>query len=963
MSKYLFFIILLILPATLLAQTGKIVGQVIDQQTGEPLVGANVLLEGTYLGGATDINGEYIILNVPPATYDIKGLYVGYRDYIIQNIKINANLTTSLDLEMTTDALESETIVVVAVKPLINKNITNSNSVVTAKDIENLPIRGVANVVSQQAGVVSRDGNIYVRGSRADGVAYYVDGILVNNPVFGGAQTSLIQNSIEEIQFQAGGYSAEFGGANGGIVSTHSKIGSDKYKFNAELISDNFAGAGESYFGGYSYGYSEYILSASGPVIPGNKKLKFFLAGNNLYTRSPQEYFQGVDFKNVKDPRPEFADDEPFDFYYPDGYSVNEASNAFNINGNLTLDLSPISLRANVSHLYRERRLGIGMNNYNSRSQAGLQEEHTFTTSLKMTHIINPTNFYDLIVNYVNDFEVEMDPTFKHDIFAYGDSLSNAAVGFDMDADSNRPNNLTAYNVLSIAPSPRVYDEYRKTNYQQIGGKFNFLSQMTKNHEVKLGVEASTYKIRRYYHSSPVTIAANARSTGDGSLGTIFPRIDNYGYDELGNEINSGTYNAKKPVFAGVYLQDKIEYSDLIINAGVRFDYIDIDGKKFRDPSIVPFTPEGRIDLEQMDDVKPFQFVSPRLGFSFPVTETTVFHAQYGKFIQQSRLRDVYLGVSSTSDQIKGGFAIQNPVGYGIKPERTTQSEIGFKKQLGEFFAFDLTMFYKDIKDQIQIRQQTAGIGAEHRAYYVFQNGDFSTTKGLELKLDLRRTNRISAQVDYTLSSAQGTGSTPNDAFRQIWQAPPGTNGDEPFFALQISPLSFNQTHKGSFNLDYRFTDDDGPEIFGSKALSNFGANFLLTFNSGTNYTRIDGFEGIDNDLTPIEPLNNSQTPWVFDLNARFDKTFKIGPLNVNAYVWIINLLDRKNVLNVFRTTGDPEDDGWLTAEGGLNNSEVFSSYSEKDAETYRALYNAWNYDEENFGTPQQVRFGLRLDF
>ena len=70
-------------------------------------------------------------------------------------------------------------------------------------------------------------------------------------------------------------------------------------------------------------------------------------------------------------------------------------------------------------------------------------------------------------------------------------------------------------------------------------------------------------------------------------------------------------------------------------------------------------------------------------GFSFPVTETTIFHAQYGKFIQQSRLRDVYQGYGLVADNIKGGFAISQPVGFGLKPERTTSYEIGFKKQLG----------------------------------------------------------------------------------------------------------------------------------------------------------------------------------------------------------------------------------------------------------------------------------------
>ncbi len=642
---------------------------------------------------------------------------------------------------------------------------------------------------------------------------------------------------------------------------------------------------------------------------------------------------------------------------------VNNWRNEYNVNGNLSLNLDPISLKANFSHRFRERRVGVGYATYNRRDEAGLIEDYAFTSSLKFTHVLNQYTFYDVIVNYFDNFEVEMDPTFRHDLFAYGDSLSNVRAGFNMDGDSNRPNAYTAYDVLSIASEPAVYDEYRKVRYNQIGGKVNFLSQVGRHHELKFGGEATLFTIRRYRVPSPVNIALNLRTVKDGPTLDVLNRLDFYGYDEEGNEINSGDFGPKQPIFAGIYVQDKIEYSDLIINAGVRFDYIDIDSKDFSNPANIPFDENDRIDLSKMEDVDPYMYVSPRLGFSFPVTETTIFHAQYGKFIQQSRLRDVYLGLGVASDQIKGGFAESNPVGYGVRPERTTQYEIGFKKQLGNSFAFDITAFYKDIKDQIQIRQQRAQPGAQHLAYYTFQNGDFSTVKGLELKMDLRRTNRIAANVNYTFSSAQGTGSTPNDAFRQIWQAPPGVNDDKPYFALQIAPLSFNQTHRGSFNLDYRFTKDDGPELFGSKILSQFGANFLLNFNSGTNYTRIEGFPGIDNGLSPLEPLNNSTTPWVFQLDMRLDKSFDLGPFTANIYAWVINVLDRKNVDNVFRTTGDPEDDGWLTSERGLQAIEGFRRFSEEDAQLYQDLYRAWNYASGNYGVPRQVRFGLRLDF
>ena len=113
---------------------------------------------------------------------------------------------------------------------------------------------------------------------------------------------------------------------------------------------------------------------------------------------------------------------------------------------------------------------------------------------------------------------------------------------------------------------------------------------------------------------------------------------DNYGYDIYGNKTESGLDAPKKPVFAAAYVQDEMEFSDLIINAGIRLDYIDIDSKKFADPTNVDFNEDDEIEQSSLLDVDPYIYVSPRLGFSFPVTETTIFHAQYGKFIQQWRL-------------------------------------------------------------------------------------------------------------------------------------------------------------------------------------------------------------------------------------------------------------------------------------------------------------------------------------
>lgn len=951
MNKLTLFLLLFI-PLVLFAQKGKIVGTVTDARTGEPLIGANVIIEGTLLGTATDFDGNILILNIGPGTYNLRATYVGYQDLVTENIRVSVNLTTEVNFQLQEEALSTDAIVIIAERPLINKNVTNSNNIISAEDIENLPIRGVIAIVSQQAGIVNQGGNLYVRGSRLDAVAFYMDGVLVNDAIFGGAATTAINNAIEEIQFQAGGYSAEYSGANGGIISTHTKVGGESYNINVELITDNFADVGTKYLGGYSYGQSEFVLTVGGPVVPSYKNLRFFVAGNNVFERSPQRFYIGIDEKGVYDPTLAASGlADTFDVYYPEGYRVMDHQNTYNVQGNITWDINPLTFRFNGSWRYTEGRNGVGILDYNRRDRAGANEGETITAALKLTHVLSGNSFYDVSVNYFDDFVIPgMDPIFKDNITAYGDSIENSRVGTLLEGDSDLPVDLTAYG-QNFERRVRPWNQYEKRRQTTWGASANFLYQLGRHNELKVGAEYRRMTIRRYALPNPVGIASLARSVADRDPRDVYARLDNYGYDVYGNQSDEGLVAPRHPVFAGFYIQDKIEFADLIINAGLRYDYYFTDSQEFVDPHNIEFDENDRVAPSSLKDLDAFTQLSPRLGFSFPVTEKTIFHAQYGKFYQQTRLRDIYKGYDVVANDIKGGFAITNPVGFGLKPERTTQYELGFKQQLGNNFAFDLTLFYKDIKDQVQQRSIFADEEANHLQYYAWENGDFETVKGFEIKMDLRRVSRIAGSIDYTFSDALGTGSNPSSSFRSIWQSPTA----DPFFPQQIAPVDFNQTHRGSIILDYRFAPNDGGPI-----LQRVGLNMLFQFTSGFNYTR---WEGFGNARTPLESLNFSSTPWTYRLDMKLDKSFMIGPVDFNVYLWITNVLNTQNVVDVFNTSGDAYDDGFLATATGQTRSDGYAMYGEDKQALYEKIYRTGIYNAGFFDPPRQIRLGLRLNY
>ncbi|HEY4612355.1 MAG TPA: TonB-dependent receptor, partial [Bacteroidota bacterium] len=287
------FALLFVLPLLLIAQDGKLRGTVTDSQSGEPLIGANVIIDGTSLGASSDVNGEYIILSVPPGAFTVKASYIGYASVTVSDVRVSANLTTTQDFQLSSTAIQTREIEVVAERPLIQRNTTNTVRINTQENIESLPIRGLENFLALEAGVVERDGRLYVRGGRAGEVAYFVEGANTTNPINRGTNSqgenvSVIQEAIEEYQLQSGGYTAEFGGGGAGIVRTTIRTGGTDLKWTLDYQTDDFAKPGEEFLGTSAFGYRNAVLTIGGPLTNG---IRFFATGQHNYNRQSQKMF------------------------------------------------------------------------------------------------------------------------------------------------------------------------------------------------------------------------------------------------------------------------------------------------------------------------------------------------------------------------------------------------------------------------------------------------------------------------------------------------------------------------------------------------------------------------------------------------------------------------------------------------------------------------------------------------
>jgi len=203
--------------------TGKIAGTVVDKSSGDPLQGANVMITGTSMGAATDENGNFTILNIQPGVYDLMVTVIGYTRYSVTELQVRIDQTTRVDVQLEPEALEGQTVTVVAERNVIKRDVSTSVVAIPVSEIENLPITTVDELVSLQAGV---EEGLSIRGGGADEALFMVDGITLRDPRNNQPISTVAFSAVQEISLERGGFNAEYGNVRSGIINVVTKEGS-----------------------------------------------------------------------------------------------------------------------------------------------------------------------------------------------------------------------------------------------------------------------------------------------------------------------------------------------------------------------------------------------------------------------------------------------------------------------------------------------------------------------------------------------------------------------------------------------------------------------------------------------------------------------------------------------------------------------------------------------------------------
>ncbi len=934
----LIFLVLLGLfavPAAWGGTVGKISGVVTTKDGGQPLIGANVTIVGTTMGATAGSDGHYFIANIPAGTYEIQATLVGYKPIMLGQVQVAPDFTTEVNFTMEQTVLGVvQTVEIRAEKPLIQKDLTGTTRFLGRQDLENMPTRGYQDAASQQAGVVSQSINqdlstadlessnsprLHVRGGRAEEVAYFVDGFSQQDPLTGLSTTSINQNAIDQIVVMTGGFNAEYGKIMSGAVNVITREGQPKFFGSLEAISDALAG---SWIGAKRYDTNIYDASLGGPVIPGSDQLTFFVSGERRWERDRSPHpIDGLGY--TKDQKNLFLRDGLLPGNSLAGYTW-QGKVTWNMTKSLKLRAGTLGSKDNWQEYHHQYLFDQAhMPRYEDRNKS------VFGTA---AYTFNPKTYATLGVNYFYTERFRGDGVYFKDLQAY--ARRNGNPRYDPNAA------LFWYGPADTAQGAHVWDDYLRRESSYVGGKGDVSFQWSPANQSKVGLEYRRHTLRRYRHLFPVQV-------WKGLAGGGYNDVDGFGYaiDDPMKHVDSGRDGAKHPVDASLFVQNKYEKDQFVLNAGLRYDYLNAETQVLANDNLPLGEDRTRLDSQDLKKGKAHNKMSPRLGVGFPVSDRTQFHANYGLFFQQPNLEDLYTSYGYLEYKARVGgyyYPFGNP---NLIPETTTAYEIGFTQQVADNARFDMTAFYKNVRNLVEVES----IRSSPNSYTTFRNTDYGTIKGLDFSFDLRRTSNTTATVNYTFSFANGTGSVANTQRNIAW-----TGGIPP---KQTAPLDFDQRHKIAVNLDWRLAKGQGPLLGGIRPFEGFGLNVLFNMNSGSPYTPTKPYDEVTLaavNIEPSGPINSRYGPWTYRVDLKADRALAIGGLNVNAYIWVLNVMNRKNPASVYASSGVSNDTGWLSNPTGAR------AYNTAALEERYALAQE---NPNNYDVPRLVRFGLRTSF
>jgi outer membrane receptor for ferrienterochelin and colicin len=785
------FSVIIAIPLLILFQTdivkastgGKVVGTVVDSKSREPLAGVNVEIIGKAMGAATDIDGDYYILNIPPGIYDIRATMMGYKTVTITGVEVSINHTTETNFAMESTIMElDESVVVIAERPLVERDETSTRHYVAASEIVSRPTTELTQILSTLPSIdVGEGGELLVRLGTLDQVAFLIDGIRARNPLDFEPYTNVNLTAIQELEIITGGFNAEYGEAQSGIFNIVTKDGSNQLEGYAEV---RWTPPGIPHWGTafYDYNTDRYWENSNA------RHLQWWIDNPNQWVDpagtpgsdpncawTPEEAYADYmathqalnDYTNQSGYQTEISLGGPLfsnDLFFfisgkyrsmppVTGNTYRNVGSWFDGTAKLTFHLNT-SMKLMLFGVFGTESSNQGMEymdtdwigSYGLESKyayydfAGYPEYRVNGQTLEFTHSLDQSNFYQVKLNRF--FRHKSQWTFPGD----EDGWETGVPQYDYVRARDEFGNpiVEGYNNVVGLHTDGYYYRNRDENTDWTISA-DLTSQVKKSWQLKAGGDFTYYVLKRFQDAK-----AFAATEDD-------------------------TYN---PYEGNIYAQTKLEFESLIMNLGLRYDFYNSNDEVYLN-FFDPFDTYGALveDRAPNPDTEPtstFGQLSPRIGISHPISVNTVLHFSYGHFFQRSNFGDYGEGyqVSGLLNNYQIAADTEYPVPYNLGnrnlvPRKTVAYEVGIEHNLGDI-VIDLTGFYKDITKTVRSIRVFTYSGAR---YLTAGNGDYADAKGIEISIRKPLSNYWGGYLNYAWSTGISGRSGDPDVI-----APPGSS-------------------------------------------------------------------------------------------------------------------------------------------------------------------------------------------
>ncbi|MGD8780824.1 MAG: TonB-dependent receptor [Ignavibacteria bacterium] len=961
--------------------TGKIVGLVVDADNGEPLIGVNILIEGTKTGAATDLEGKFTIIGISPGNYSVIVSYVGYQKVTLTNVKVIIDRTTDLKIEMHEKSLEfGEEIVVEAKKPPIALDVSSSKRDIEISDVESIPVKDFNSLLNLQPGTIYQPitndtqeqitNELSIRGGT--GVGVFVDGLNVTEAMSSGSLTNFNLSSLKVAEILTGGFNAEYGNIRSGVINVVTKDGTDKYQLSLDV---KVSPASRKHFGESIYDQNsapEWVLYGNDDALYGEDGIhdadnpdsywEYFAMYDTVYGFTPeqaQEVWKYQHRERQYGHKPDYIIDASFGgpLPYLKNYKLGRMITFFT---SLRFEYNMFAVPISRDHFEDLNwfwkftiRPGSGMKinvqgnyqqNYSSTTYNTPQESVSTPEQAIFSMQYPLTKYYEgmrsIADRYRNQFAVNLSHALSEKTY-YNFKLSYLLRrSFVNHADYRSSEGVFTVGGYTFDSTPSGYAD--EASVVDFGGREADFGLTTKGYSFIFGGHGKERDFsKEILISTRFDLVSQVNKNNQVKTGFEFTYDDlnmHHGLVQQSPPLIKMDKFRRIPIKAAYYLQDKIEFKGMIANVGVRLDYTDRRTDYYTD-LYSDYLNVDSIDFAATDRVNPFFYVSPRIGIAHPISEKSKLFFNYGHFYDEPSVTYLY----NKRERYGGNYDRINNA--NLNPQRTIAYELGFDQQLGEQYLLHISGYYRNITNQIMWVAYYSDAGNQISTY---SNGNYADSRGFEVIFEKKLGTYFigSLSLDYMVTSS-------------------GDHGNEIYYEDELkTPVlssSTQSTPGASYtfiaNVTFRTPKEWGKDILGIDLFGDWALNLTHEYRSGKTFTyNPQNLPGVSNNLR-WRPHHNT--------NMRLSKGFEFIGINCLAYMEVYNLFNRKELNPNLRSLLLPQLSSYTDYLDSLILPEEGGDDQPGDYEAdHIVLPDPGDFPTQLlFKTPRDIYFGIKVNF